>query len=202
MSNVLLPALPGLTWNTRKTPEMNTGVQRSVNLSELRASFSSTPIWNFSRGYDLLRDDVVHNELRTLAGFFMSRYGAFDSWLFLDDDDSAALLEPFGTGSGSTTAFQLKRAMGAFTESVSNVAAAPLIYKAGTLQTVTTHYTISATGLVTFTSAPSGGQALTWSGTYYYRCRFKEDMQEFQQFMSKLWDARSFEFLGSLGVKI
>lgn len=201
MSNVLLPTLPGLAWNTKKTPEFNTGVQRSVNLSELRASFSSTPVWNFERDYELLRDDAT-TELAQLVGFFLARYGAWDSWLFADPDDSIALLMPFGTGDGSTTAFQLKRALGVYSEAVSNIAAAPSIYKAGVLKTVTTDYAISATGLVTFTSAPANGAALTWSGTYYFRCRFKNDMQEFEQFMSKLWDAKTVEFIGSLGTKI
>ena len=202
MSNVLLPTLPGLTWDTKKKPVFNSGVQRSVNLSELRASFSSTPLYEFSRSYEILRDDIAHDELNTLVGFFMARYGSWDSWLFLDVDDSAALLEPFGTGTGAAVAFQLKRALGVFTEPVCNVAASPLIYKAGVLQTVTTHYTINSTGLVTFTGAPANGAALTWSGTYYFRCRFREDVMEFQQFMSKLWEAQSFDFVGSLGVKI
>lgn len=202
MSNVLLPTLPGLTWNTKKTPELNTGVQRSVNLSELRASFSSTPVWNFTREYELLRDDTMHNELQQLLGFFLARYGAWDSWLFLDADDGAATLMSFGTGDGGTTAFQLKRSMGVFSEAVSNIAASPSIYKAGVLQTVMTDYAINATGLVTFVSAPANGAALTWSGTYYFRCRFKEDMLEFEQFMSKLWDAKTVEFIGSLGTKI
>lgn len=202
MSNVLLPTLAGLTWNTTKSPRFNTSIQSAVDMSEVRVSFSATPIWDFTRSYELLRDNVTNNELKQLGGFFLARYGSWDNWLFLDADDGTALLEPFGTGDGVTTAFQLKRAFGAFTESVSNVANAPSIYKAGVLQTVTTNYTISSTGLVTFTAAPAAAAALTWSGTYYYRCRFNEDAQEFKQFMSKLWEARTFEFKASLGVKI
>lgn len=202
MSNVLLPTLPGLTWNTTKAPRFNTSIQSAVDLSEVRVSLSATPIYEFTRSYDMLRDNTLNNELRQLGGFFLARYGSWDSWLFLDADDSVALLEPFGTGDGAETEFQLKRAFGAFTEPVCNVANGPAIYKAGVLQTLTTDYTISATGLVTFTSPPAGAAALTWSGTYYFRCRFKEDAQEFRQFMSRLWDARSFDYIGSLGVKI
>lgn len=200
MSNVLLPTLPGLTWNTTKAPRFNTGIQTAVDLSEVRVSFAATPVWDFTRSYDMLRDNVANNELEQLGGFFLSRYGSWDSWLFLDVDDSIALLEPFGTGDGVTTAFQLKRAFGAFTESVKNVANAPAIYKAGVLQGA--NYSVSNTGLVTFTPAPGANVALTWSGTYYFRCRFNEDAQEYRQFMSKLWDLRTFEFKASLGTKI
>lgn len=204
MSALFLPTLAGLSWNTTKRPEFNTSIQRSVNLSEVRVSFASAPIWNFGRSYDLLRDDVANNELKTLMSFFTARYGDWDSWLFLDTDDSVATLQPFGTGDAATVAFQLKRTLvtGGLAEPVSNIAASPAIYKGGVLQTVTTDYTVSATGLVTFTVAPAAAAALTWSGTYYFRCRFKNSMQEYLQFMSKLWEARSFDFVGALGTKI
>jgi uncharacterized protein (TIGR02217 family) len=200
VSNANLPTLPGLTWNTTKAPRFNTEVQSSVNLSELRASFACTPVWEFTRSYDLLRDNVANNELKQLGGFFLARYGSWDSWLFLDADDSVALLEPFGTGDGVTTQFQLQRAFGAFNEPVKNVANAPSIYVAANLQV--SGYTVSNTALVTFSNAPAANAALTWSGTYYFRCRFKEDVQEFRQFMNKLWDARTFDFIGCLGSKI
>lgn len=200
MSNANLPALPGLTWNTTKAPRFNTAVQTAVDLSELRASFACTPVWEFSRSYDVLRDNVVNNELTQLGGFFLDRYGKWDSWLFTDADDSIALLEPFGTGDGVTTAFQLKRSFGSFNEPCKQVANAPSIYVAGNLQV--SGYSVSNTALVTFSNAPASNAALTWSGTYYFRCRFKEDVQEFRQFMSKLWDVRLFEFVGSLGSKI
>lgn len=42
----------------------------------------------------------------------------------------------------------------------------PSIYVAGVLKTVGTDYTLSTTGLVTFTVAPASGAALTWSGSF------------------------------------
>jgi hypothetical protein len=48
------------------------------------------------------------------------------------------------------------------------------IKKAGVVQTNPANYSISATGLVTFTSRP-GAAALTWTGTYYWRVRFDQD---------------------------
>jgi len=45
----------------------------------------------------------------------------------------------------------------------------------GTTMTVTTDYTISATGLVTFTSPPTTGQAITWTGEFDLPMRFATD---------------------------
>jgi len=201
MGNALYPTLAGLTWNNKKVPEFNTIIQRSVDLSELRGSFTSTPVYNCTLTYDLLRDDSTWNELDSLMGFFLARQGKFDSWLFLDDSDSVALLEDFGTGDNVTTGFQLTRSLGAFTEDVKNIGLSPSIYKAGVLQSGG-NYSINSTGLVTFVSAPAANAALTWSGTYYMRCRFKEDTSEFNQFMYRLWEAKQVEFIGSFGTKI
>jgi hypothetical protein len=48
--------------------------------------------------------------------------------------------------------------------------------------------------LVTFTTAPASGAALTWSGYYAFLCRFDDDVLDFEQFMSKLWEAKQVKF--------
>ena len=200
MSNDLFPTLAGLQWDRIKKPEFNTNVQTAVDLSELRSSFASAPIYNFVRQYDVLRDDTLNNELKTLMGFFLSHYGSWDSWLIQDDDDYSVTAQPFGTGDGAATQFQLARSLGSFGEKVSNLNATPSIYKNAVLQT--SNYSINSTGLVTFTSPPTAGVLLTWTGTYYYRCRFANDVSEFNQFMRNLWENQQVEFRGCLGTKI
>jgi len=49
-----------------------------------------------------------------------------------------------------------------------------LIYKDGVLKTLTTDYTVSSTGLVTFAAAPAAAAVLSWSGTYYRRVRMAQ----------------------------
>lgn len=152
------------------------------------------PLWKYTLTYEVLRDDTVNNELKTLAGFFLARQGQYDSFLFTDPDDSAVTAQSFGTGDGTTLAFQLIRTYGGFAEPVQNVNGAPSIYVAGALKTVTTDYTISSTGLVTFTVAPTAGQALTWTGSYYQRCRFLMDAADFEKFMRQLWELKKIQF--------
>ena len=49
---------------------------------------------------------------------------------------------------------------------------APVIKVNGVTQTLTTHYTIGATGLVTFVTPPTNGHALTWTGEFDIPVRF------------------------------
>jgi hypothetical protein len=43
--------------------------------------------------------------------------------------------------------------------------------------TVTTDYTISSSGLVTFTSAPANGHSITWTGIFDVPVRVDGDIQ-------------------------
>ena len=114
MSNDVFPTLDGRTWDLEKNPEFSTAVQRSVNLTELRASYADQPVWHFKLSYDVLRQDgSTYNELNSLAGFFLAHYGKWDSWLYAADD-SVVSNQSFGTGNGSATVFQLSRTIGAF----------------------------------------------------------------------------------------
>jgi hypothetical protein len=103
----------------------------------------------------------------------------------------------FGTGTGTQTVYQMTRSYGGYVEPVNNLNAAPLIYVAGVLKTVTTDYTINSTGQITFVAAPANGAALTWTGTFYYRCRFLNDSIDPMQFMQNLYDLGKLDFVGS-----
>lgn len=55
-------------------------------------------------------------------------------------------------------------------------------------------WTVSSIGAVTFTTPPANGAALTWTGAYYWRCKFLQDIAEFDQFMKNLWQLARIEF--------
>ena len=59
----------------------------------------------------------------------------------------------------------------------------------------TTGWTVSATGLVTFFAAPANAAALTWTGTYYWRCRFKGDTFDVEKFHNMFWEAKALKFV-------
>lgn len=198
MSDAVFPTLPGLSWSVFKEPRLNSKVQTAADLSELRLQLASTPVYKVRLTYDVLRDTALHDELRTLGGFFLARGGKYDSWLFSDPSDSNVSQQVFGYGDGVTANFSLIRSFGEFNERVSNVNAITSVRVANT---PTSSYTVSA-GVVTFDSPPESAAVLDWTGSYYYRCRFAQDSQEFENFMRRLWAAQSVEFLANLGTKL
>ena len=209
MSNAVYPVLPGLTYPVKKMPIFKTMMQEAVSGRESRIALMSYPKWQFDLQYSVLRSGVVHsagtswNEQQQLIDFFLQRLGDFDNFLFDDREDDSVTDSQFGIGNAVATQFQLTRAIQAngFLEPVMNVNALTNIKKNGVVQNNPADYSINSTGLVTFTSAPGNGVSLTWTGTYYFRCRFAQSMQEFQQFMRKLWSGQ-IQLIGSLGVKV
>ena len=199
MSNSTFPVFAGLGWSVFKTPKWSTKIQTSVSGKELRSAFYGYPIYDFTLTYEVLRADLVNLELQTLMGFFNARQGSFDNFLYSDPTDCQVTAQPVGTGNGSQTLFTLCRTYGGFTEPVMNINAITGIYLNGTL---TSAYTIDSTGDVTFTTAPGAGVAVTWTGTYYYRCRFVKDSIELENFMHQLWTLKKCDITGCLGTKI
>lgn len=198
MSNDTFPVLRGLTFNNTRTPVWSTITHKSSSGKQQRAALWSYPIWRYKLSYEILRADTAHQELQTLAGFFLEHRGAWDSWLYSDPSDNTVVGQSIGIGNGSTTQFQLVRTYGAngntFAEPMTAINGAPVIKVDGVTKTVTTDYTISATGLVTFTSAPASSAAITADFSYYFRCHFTTDELEFNQFMYDLWEAQTVEF--------
>lgn len=190
MSQLIYPSIIGLSFNSVKEPEFFTNKVTAANGRELRYKYIDSPQYNFQLEYEFLRDLPNKRELKKLAGFFMSLYGVWDSFLFLDPDDSIAINMQFGLGDGVTTQFQLTRTFGNFTEDVFNVvitAIDPAI-----------SFTVDNKGLITFSEAPEVGIPLYWSGKYYFVCRFKDDGMDLEKFLDKLWTNKKCQFKGAL----
>lgn len=69
----------------------------------------------------------------------------------------------------------------------------PFIPTTGAAVTVT-DASINSTGLVTLSPTPAAGGSLSWSGGYYWRCKFKQSRMAYKQFMQHLFSARSVDF--------
>lgn len=191
MSNAIFPTLPGLTWGITKNPVWNTRVVNSSSGREFTLSKRVYPIWHFKLPFDFLRAGA-YNELQTLVGFINARRGRADDFLYLDPRDCSASNQSFGAGDGATTTFDLVRAFGGFAEPVGGVDSASLVVK---VNGVTTAVTLSADWRsVTFAAPPASSATLTWSGTYYFRCRFAQDEIAFEQFLQDMYSAKSVEF--------
>lgn len=196
MSQAVFPSFIGLMWGSTKTPIWKTLKRETVSGKELRVALSTTPRYRYTLSYEVLRSASAYAELQSLVGFFNARRGSWDDFLYTDPDDNVVTTATFGTGDGVTTVFKLARTFGGFTEPVGSTNGTPSIYKNGVLQSSPTNYTLDPTSAtVTFSIAPAPGDALTWTGSYYWRVRFVKDEVEFTQFLKNLWEAKRIELI-------
>lgn len=196
MSDAVYPVLPGATPEVTRTPIWNTTTKTSTSGREFRSANWSAPIYAYKLGYEVLRQNFGLTEMATLAGFFNARKGSFETFLFTDPGDNSVTGQLVGIGTGSEVEFQLARAFGGYVEPVLDLNGSPSIYVDGVLKTLSTDYSISATGLVTFVVAPAIGLPVTWTGSYYRRVRFAQDSAEFQKFLHQLWSLKTVELRG------
>lgn len=115
-----------------------------------------------------------------LKAFFFDRRGDFKVWLLKDWSDFSGVLEPISAGTGALTTFQIVKTYTAgsnpYVRTIRHIKSGTLsVYVNGVLQTPTTHYTVSATGLITFVSAPGSGLVVTASYEFYVPVRFEGD---------------------------
>ncbi len=216
MSDVVFPELPGLEWDLVKTPSFNTKVMTSVNGRELRASYQAVPKYEINMSFGFLRESKGRAELQQLEGFFLARRGSFDSFLLKMPDDNQ--FECRFVGDGSTTVFQLYKPMHTqqLPLSHSQATSRPVnpfmwnqsprkdMWDAETSKPMWNRATAGVTknGKLILSEPLEQGQSMLITGTYYYRCRFKDDEQQYTNFMYKLWHAKKVILIGSLGNKV
>lgn len=202
MSNAIYPDLPGLKPSVKVAPRFSTKIQSAISGRETRAAFMAYPLWSIDIGYEFLRSSGEYPELDTIAGFFLARRGAFESFLFEVPNDNACSNMPFAVGDGVRTEYQLTRTRGAGgfgrMEPVENVKTISTIM----VGSAPVAYGIDPTGVVTLSSPPPVGVAVSWTGSYYYRCRFADDSADFERFMQDLWTLGKIRLIGAPGNRV
>jgi hypothetical protein len=194
--------LPGATLDVVRSPTWKTGYQEALAAKVTVIGYQQYPVWEWEFRYELLDDRLPVSELRQIVGLFNSMRGRFGTFRFLDPHFNTVVAEPFGTGNGTTLAFQLIAnyavAGGPGTpDIIQNLANTPNLYDNGTLINPA-NYSIGVTGIVTFTSAPVTAHALTWSGSFYYRGKFLSDRMDPAQFLHRLWELKSLKWRGHI----
>jgi hypothetical protein len=173
VSNLIfpMPAPPqgSWAWPVKKTPSYKTLVQTPAsNRGETRVSLTPNPIYMFEYDFSYLKGDfqTLNSAIANLMGFYQAVRGASDDWLFQDPYDKTLLTQLIGYGNGSTTQFQIGRALGfgAF-EMMQNVFPSALY--------------------VNGVSVPAGPQA---SGNQWY-CGLENLLQNSQDFELSGWSS-------------
>jgi hypothetical protein len=211
MSSLVYPTgIKGLTYEGTRTQMWKTGVQESLSGKESRIGYQQYPIYRWEMNYELLDHSLAASEYKAVSGLIGAMNGMFDTFLYVDPVFNTVTDEKFGweyvvggTGgstqaNGSRNTFQLialfANAGGpGVPEIIQNLNGAPVIKDNGV--TVSgANYSINGQGLVAFNTPPTAGHALTWSGSFYYRCRFLSDAHEFSEFMSSWYATRRLAF--------
>lgn len=178
---------PDIEEGAQGGPEFATVIQESVSGQEQRIKVWARCRARYDIAYSVLNSEDPVGSYKAVLALFYAHNGRLRPFRFKDWGDFQADDTWFGVGDASTTTFQLSKLYdpslillsvpGALTyqREIYLLATAPVIKVNGVTQTVTTHYTIDATGLVTFTSPPPNGHALTWIGEFDIPVRFDTD---------------------------
>lgn len=202
--NVFPNNILGLTWNGTRTTLWRTGYQESLTGVTTTYAYQQFPIVEWQLDYELLNQVAAIDDLKKIAGLFSSVQGQNGTFLYEDPAFNTANPsgEVFATSDGSTASYQL---VARYTDTggptvpeiIQNVQPSPAvqIYDNGTVIS-SANYTISAVGVVTFGAGhiPASGHVLTWTGKFYYRCRFELDDLDPNQFMVNFWSLKTLKF--------
>jgi uncharacterized protein (TIGR02217 family) len=198
VSNYLFPTLAGLTWNVVKKPKFSTVIAPHVSGREVRVSNYSLPLYEWDMTYEFLRANAFA-ELQTLMGFFLQRQGTFDTFLYKDpSENNIIVLGAVGAGDGALTVYTLTKTYAGFTEPVGYADPATLrVYftVGGVTTEQTTGWSFTSPNQIVFVSPPAIGTTITASYTWYYRVRFGEDAQDYNNFMYQLWELKKLSLL-------
>lgn len=195
MSNLTFPTLPGLDIAVEREPYDGVQVDAAASAKEVRSTWETYERYRYKLRFNFLRDGS-QLEWQRLVGFRTRHGGSLDSFPFTDPQDNAVAAHPFGVGDGSTLTFQLQRTIvpaadlaaanlrsywpvyGDGYEPVTSLNGNPSIFVdtggGPVLKTLGVDYTLPGFGAVLWASAPAVGAILTWTGSYFRRCRFAD----------------------------
>jgi uncharacterized protein (TIGR02217 family) len=182
---------PALAWSVHVKPGFKTEVGQHVSGRETRAQRFAHPYFDIDLTYDLLRADVAHLELQAIAGFFARAFGEAAPFWVEPPGLSVVTGQAIGAGDGSRTVFPLVASIGSYIGPVFKTSGVVSVYIDGVAQPSGWSVSNGYKPAVEFTSAPRAGAAISADFRVLWLCRFAEDVQDFEEFMTMLWSLRT-----------
>lgn len=170
-----MPTMPlSMASGLKKTPNFNTVRQKGSAGINSGIALKPYPTWDFEWSLDNIvgHEHTASSVVAQFFGTFMATAGGAGLFLFTDPQDNSVTGAQFGKGDGTTTAFQLSRNIFGYPDVIQNTNGTPTIFINGA---VADPASITGTGVITFSTAPPADSILTWTGSFYYLCRFAED---------------------------
>ena len=170
---------------------------------DMRAPEQTLPIWEIDLNFEELRDQTQNSvPYSNLAGFtdftqlvqlFLASVGQYGQFLLDAPWDDSRVDQIIGTGDGTTKTFFMVRTWGygqlAFTEPVGAVNSV-LNVKINGVVLSPAFWTIVDRNILTFATAPASNAVITSTFSYYYRCQWAEDQQQYEEFLKDRWTAK------------
>lgn len=191
-----ISAFPGLSWSIHRKPTSSTRISTATSGREVRTPLYTVPLYEFDLTYDVLNSGdanfqaVLAQTLQQIMGFFLQCQGQYASFLFTDPDFNQATGATLGTGNGSTTVFPLMRQISGYSEQVQAANVVSTIYFNGVAQ-ASSGWAVVNGNQVQFSAAPAAGTVITADFTYYFVCRFIDDVHDYEEFMYQLHTLQS-----------
>lgn len=187
----VFPNLPGRSYPSGRPNIWNTIKQEAISGQVTAIGLWSAPKRRYEMSFSVLRT-LAYQELQILEDFIDSMNGGVFNFYLDDVDDNTAVLQPFGVGTGALSVFQLQRAQvpGGFSAPIQSPRNGTITLYADGVLIPSADYSISPVGIVTFLVAPSIGVRLTWSGSYYWLCKFDDDVTQFVKNMYWIWELK------------
>lgn len=181
---------PHIEAGSQFSPIWNNIIQEAIAGNEQRFG-----TWEKCRGvgnlaYGLLTTSPTYDaDFRAIMAIYKAHRGSLYPFRFRDWTDYTATDENFGTGDGSTTAFQIIKTYDpglillgttggrTYIREIFLFATEPVIKVDGVTKTVTADYAIGPSGLCTFTSPPANLKPLTWTAAFDVAVRIDGGIQ-------------------------
>ena len=191
MSTDIFPSLPG-QFKPKRSEMWNDDIQEAVSGKRTGIAWWTYPRWRWEVSYDFLRKMAGIPEFQTFVNFCLKRQGRAGTFLYADEDDNAVTGQLIGIGDGTTRTFQLVRSFGSDSGGFVEPIWAPNLVSAihvDAMVLATGGWSVQGweqtyPGLVTLTTAPAVGSAVTADFSYYFPARFAESQHDFEKVMN------------------
>lgn len=164
-------------------PTFNNYVHPAIAGKEQRVRVRNLCRWRWTAGYSILNYEESAGTFQAVNALFIAHIGSLFPFPFKPHGDSTLTDELIGTGDGFEDEFQITKTydpgtlLGAspvrtYVREIYLPRSGLVVKVNNVTKTLTTDYTISSTGLITFTAPPSNGHSVKVTGEYDVPVRF------------------------------
>jgi hypothetical protein len=143
---------------------------------------------------------VGYTEWQQLCGLFLQCLGAYGEFFYTDPDDNSRFNVPCGITDGGSFQYPLYYSWGVgpftppMTIPVGGVKTLDAVYLNNVPVNPANYALDSTRTLLQFNFIPTIGQTLSVDLHFYFRCRFLEDAELYEQWAKNLWENKELKF--------